>query len=231
MQGAAGCTQGVIVLRFTKLLFISAYRRLTSGIYLEKMRISPQMFSIRRSLLVFLLLASSFSAHAQTSAPDGGLEIAFENDRLTLIAKNADLKTVLLRLSSLTRTDIRVPKALEKQVTLNLRGVTLAKAFKRILKGMNYAVVYSTAGKSRGIEVDKVLVYHESDRRYASHGPAPSNAQQARLARRIENYERRIETMKKNLVAVGADTPQGKQYARRIRNYTRAVERLRQRMR
>ena len=80
-------------------------------------------------------------SYAQTSNPS--LRLIYKNNLITISAQNVDLKNVLLMLADKTNIIVRVPTSLKKQISIKLSSQSLDEALSRILRGMNYAIIYS----------------------------------------------------------------------------------------
>ncbi|MEA1947700.1 MAG: hypothetical protein U9N83_10425 [Thermodesulfobacteriota bacterium] len=145
---------------------------------------------------------------------------------LTISAQDADLKNVLLKLADKTGIYVRFPNSLKKQITIRISGLSLNEALSRILKGMNYAVIYSGSRKNRSI-VSEVLVYNNSKRSRIS---SRAKLRERQLSHRIRYYERRLESMKKKLSKVNKNSRQGKRYLRQIRSYENTLENLKKKI-
>ena len=105
--------------------------------------------------------------------------------------------------------------------------VSLRKALVKILKGTNYAIIYSGSGKNRAV-VSKVFVYTKSNRPMISDR---SISQDNRLAARIRTYEKRIDLMNKKLSHLDKNSRIAKRYVKQIRSYENIIEKLKKRIR
>jgi hypothetical protein len=170
-------------------------------------------------LLIFMVhfTNANFLLHAQS--PDQELRINYNNNLLTISAKDADLQNVLLELADKTNIYVRFPASLEKTITVIKKGISLRDALKRLLKGLNYAIIYSGPDKNQ-TSISKVLVFKEYKM------SRQQKANEARIANRIRAYERQIESLKMNLSRVDENSRQAKSYQRRIMVLEKRIERL-----
>jgi hypothetical protein len=191
-----------------------------------------------RKVLAFLILAAATTAlfwPPSLRAAQGDIQMSYENHLLTLKAEDADIKKILFRISDRTGIYIRVPEAIDKQVTIDLVDIPLAKAFKKILRGLNHAIIYGFLKDRNRVGVAEVYVFQKS-KGGSSGRPRPrprprsyggSSQRQNVTAKRIQFYEQRIQSMSERLAKIDADSPQGKRYQRQLQNYQEALERLR----
>jgi hypothetical protein len=156
------------------------------------------------------------------------LNVQFSGNRLNLSAVDADIQSILLRISEETGIFIQFPLALKKKMSLTLSDIKLEKALKRLLKGLNYATVYSISNDTHTVHVSKVYIFEAYK----------ETAQSRRLARmqrqnqiRINQYEKRIASIKRRLEKVPQDGPVGRRYRRQIQNYQKRIDRLEQQIR
>jgi hypothetical protein len=139
------------------------------------------------------------------------LQISYKNNQLNISARDVDIKKILLQLAAIADIYIRFPASIEKQITVNRRGISLKKALQSLLRGFNHVIVYRRIDDDRSrIEVDKVFVFPKSRRNRRR------SIARSRTAYRIKSYERRIETLKKRLLKIDPNSSRGKNYARRI---------------
>jgi hypothetical protein len=151
------------------------------------------------------------------------LELNVQDNRIDMLARNVDVKTILLRLRNETKISVRCPTTIAKKVTLDLVDVALDAGLKRILKGLNYATIYNRpAGEDRArvTEIHVLKPYHGSLR------STRFSRRQHRLDNRIQNYQKRIQHVQHQLTRVDDDSPAGKRYQRMIRRYQAIIERL-----
>ena len=167
---------------------------------------------------------TSLSA-AQTFDPN--LHIDYQNRLLTLSAQKADVKNILLEISNKTGIYVRFPSSLKRQITTKMTHVSLRKALVKLLKGTNYAIIYSGSGKNHAV-VSKVFVYTKSERSRIS---SRSISQDSRLAARIKTYQKRIDLMNKKLSHLDKNSRIAKRYVKQIRSYENIIENLKKRIR
>ena len=177
-------------------------------------------------LFIFLIyfISVNFSIYAQAS--NIKLRIDYKNNLLTVSAQDADLKNVLLRLADKTGVYVRFPSSLKKQITIEMSGLSLEETFSRLLKGINYALVYSGSGKNRAI-VSEVFVFKKLERSRIS---SRTRGRERQLSHRIRYYERQLESLRKKLSKVNKNTRQGKSYLRQIRFYEKTLENLKKKI-
>ncbi len=156
------------------------------------------------------------------------LQVQFRDNRLSLTAVDADIQSILLRISEKTGIFVQFPRALQKKMSLTLSGIKLEKAMKKLLKGFNYATVYSVSNDTNAILVSKVYIFESYK----------ETARSKRLARiekqnrnRISKYEKQIASIKQHLDKVAHDSPAGKRYLSRIQNYQKIIDRLERQIR
>ncbi len=177
-------------------------------------------------IIVTIYFTSIISlSYAQTFNPT--IQIDYKNNLLTLSAKKADLKNVLLKLSEKTGIYVRFPNSLKKQITTKMSDVSLGQALSKILKGMNHAIVYSGSKKNRTV-VSEVFVYMKPNKSILSRRSTSRNKQ---IAARIRSYERRLESLNKKLSQFDKNGRQGKRYLRQIRSYQNIIENLKRKIR
>lgn len=171
--------------------------------------------------LVFLfLMICTFLHWAPVYAST--LQLHMRDNLLSLEAVDADLSNVLQRLGEAAGIDFRFPKELEIKITLQLSDVRLETALKRILKGLNYAMVYSGAGGEDSKTICAVYIYgkHKGGAR------SQSTINETGAQHSISDYEKRVRVVQKLLDGVEPDSPAARQYKKEIENYQRLIERL-----
>lgn len=175
-------------------------------------------------LLVFFVSLTSLT-HAQTSRQN--YRIDYHNGLLTLSAKKADLKRLLTHVAEKAGIHVRFPKNLKKQITIKLSSVPLGRALRRLLKGENYALIYSASRKLKASPISEVYVLPKRS------GPRIST-QYNRLRRReelirasIRRYEKRLETLKDRMATVNEESRRGRLIRNQIRSTEKTIERLR----
>lgn len=166
--------------------------------------------------LIHLIIAGPLS-HAQSTYQKP--IISYKNNLLTLSAKDADLKNVLFRLADKTHIHIRFPDILNRKITIKKRGISLREALHRLLKGLNYAVIYSGPSKNRSL-ISEVFVFKKSSR------PGPLTGAERRIVNRLRAYENRMESLNRNLSTIDQNSRRGKSLMRQIRILEKSIQRL-----
>lgn len=152
------------------------------------------------------------------------LQLRMQDNLLSLDAVDADLSAVLQRLGETAGIDFKFSKALDKKVTLQLSDVRLESALKRILKGLNYATVYSVAGNGGSNSISAVYIYGRQ--KGGSTRTGQPVVDDKRAQHRISDYEKRIRVVQQRLEKVERDSPVGRRYQKEIENYQRLIDRL-----
>jgi hypothetical protein len=182
--------------------------------------LSKRSFSLLLTLAYFIVLSTP--AYAQGT--DEMIRVDYKDNLLTLTAVNADLKNVLFRLSDEAGVYVRFPNALKKQVSIELSGVSLDRAIKKLLNGVNHVVVYSSSENRQAHKISRIYVFQEST-------SVPLSRTEQRTLNSIRNYERRIESIRKRLLTVDENSSRGKSYLRQIKSFETTIERLKARLR
>jgi hypothetical protein len=130
-------------------------------------------------------------------------------------------------LSDKTGISVRFPDSLKQQISIKISAHSIKEALSRILKGLNYAIIYSGSGKHRAV-VSKILVYQESKRSKISNRSIHRRKQ---ITGRIRYYERRLGFLKNKLSQADKNSRQGKQYLRQIRSYENIIKNLKKKIR
>lgn len=167
------------------------------------------------------LLIENNSLYAQS--PSSKFQLNFKNNLLTISAKNADLKNVLIKLADKTNISIGYPDSLEKKVTLNKNRIPLREALQRLLKGLNYAIIYSGSKRNKAV-ISDVFIFKKSKK------TARLRVNERRITNRIKSYERQLELLKKRLSTVEENSRRAKNYTRRINLIEKNIERLRRQL-
>lgn len=176
-------------------------------------------------LFIFLIYFTSVNSSIYAQASNIKFRIDYKNNLLTISAQNADLRNVLLRLADKTGVYVKFPSALKKQITIKISGLSLEETLSRLLKGINYALVYSGSRKNRAV-VSEVFVFKQLRRSRIS---SRTRVRERQLSHRIRYYERRLESLKNKLSNVNKNSRQGKSYLRRIRSYENTLKNLKKR--
>lgn len=138
---------------------------------------------------------------------------------LKIEARNVDLKEMFSKLAETAHITIEYPVSLQKTVTMKRSGISMADALKEMLKGINYAIFYSGT-RSHEARISKVLVFSESEPR------KPLSAREKRLTRRIQSYQKQIDTLRRRLASLDANSSRGRRYSNRIRRLEKSIQRL-----
>ena len=180
------------------------------------------MWLNKTGLLLFLLIiivclptSNSFLC-AQSS--NQKLWVDYNDNSLTISAKDTDITKVLSKLGEKTNIYIWNSEAIKKKITIKLSDVSLKEALKTLLRDYNHAIIYSGAGKKQA-EISEVLILNEkTPKRYRSNN--------RRIADRKKRYEKQVESMKRQLSQVDSNSRRGKILLRRIRRLEKMIERL-----
>jgi hypothetical protein len=163
-------------------------------------------------------------SYSQAFSPN--LHIDYKNNFLSLSAQKADLQNVLMKISEKTGIYVRFPSSLKKQITAKMVRVSLWKALSKILKGTNYAIIYSGSGNNR-TAVSEVFVYGTSK---GSSISDRSTLRENLIASRIRSYEKQLRLMNKKLSQIGKNSRLGKRYSSQIRAYENIIENLKRKI-
>lgn len=154
------------------------------------------------------------------------LQLDVHDNLLSLSAEDSDLSSILQRISEATGIDFRFPIDLQKKITLKISDVRLETALKRILKGLNYATVYSVAGSGDPARISTVYIYGKQKGGTRTTRNSQPSVGEGPGQHRISDYERRIQVVQRRLDRVAPDSPAGRRYRKEIENYQRLIERL-----
>ena len=119
------------------------------------------IFQIRLNVVCFILtaagiiLSGSFFCNAA-----GNVNVVFSNNRLSLSAENEPLVPLLEKIAKKTNVVIFISKGFDPgKVSVHVDKLPLEKAFNRILKGFNVAMVYN---RKQGVtSITAVKIYPE----------------------------------------------------------------------
>jgi len=175
--------------------------------------------------LVAFLISVTPLTYAQSSGQT--FSIDYDNGLLTLSAEKADLKGVLTQVAQKARIHISFPKNLRRQITIKLSGVSLRKALRRLLKGENYALIYSVPGQPKPSAISEVYVLPSSSGPRTSSQYKPPKRPQERIRASITRYEKRLETLKNRMATVDEESRRGRLIGNQIRTTEKTIERLR----
>lgn len=168
---------------------------------------------------IILLLGLTCTGGISTArGADQALQINYQNNMLSVVARNADLKRILLKIADKTGIYVKFPRDLNTDITLSRSGASLKAVLKNILKGWNYAIVYSGPNRKEA-EIAEVLIFSKKQ-------PTSVSRAQARNATRIKNYQRQIDTIRQRMTRVDPDSSRGKNYSRQIQRLEKIIERL-----
>jgi len=199
------------------------------------MKLTTNKIKFLHIYIYIILFTSVISlSYAQTSNPN--LRLIYKNNLITISAQNADLKNVLLELADKTNIIIRVPNSLKKRITITLSENSLDEALSRILRDMNYAIIYSGEKNNRTV-ISEVLIYNESESSEVSSRSEYSNrninnsiqkprGKKIDRSRLIKSLERRLENLNKKLSLGNISSSQRERYLKQIRAYENKIEQL-----
>lgn len=196
----------------------------------RNLRLKPPTFPLDVTKIVYLLCLFAFfvSVTSLTYAQSSGqtYRIDYDNGLLTVSAEKADLKRVLMQVAEKTGIHVRFPKDLTKQITIDLSRVSLRKALRRILKGENYALIYSASGKLRAGTVSEVYVLPKSSTAEPSRQYDRLKGREEQIRASIRRYEKRLETLKARVATFDEESRQGRVIRNQIRSTEKTLERL-----
>jgi len=174
--------------------------------------------SVFLAILIFLQAAAAGVVRCVQAS---SLSLSLDKDKrlLQIEARNVDLEEVFSRLAETAHIAIEYPASLQKKVTMDRSGISIADALQEMLKGINHVIFYSGA-RSNKVRVSKVLVLGESKPR------KPISAREKRMARRIQSYQKRIDNFRRRLSSVDANSSRGKRYSSQIRRLEKNIQRL-----
>jgi hypothetical protein len=177
-------------------------------------------------ILIFILIASLKPAdhllYAQNS--NQKIHLVYKNNLLSITANDADLKNVLSKLADKADIFMRFPNSLKKKISIETGKISLGEALQRLLKGLNYAIIYSSPS-GNDASVLKVFVFKKTKKNIRLSG------HERRIANRIRAYERQIESYKNRLSGIDANSSRGKNYQRRIKRLENSIETLERQLR
>ena len=174
-------------------------------------------------------ICGSILNHSNTFAQD--YRINYDDGVISLSANKADIKTILSDISNKTSVVIQYPKALEKQITLKLSNVSIRDALSRVLKGQDYAIIYTASKQHHNHSISKVYVLPEQ---YGNRKPTRNQTrgrQANRIERTIGNYERRLGTLRNRLARVSQRSREGMRILNQIQSIEKTIERLQKSLR
>ena len=191
-------------------------------------------------IYIYIILFTSVISLSYAQTSDQNLRLIYKNNLITISAQNADLKNVLLKLADKTNIIVRIPNSLKKQITITLTENSLDEALSRILRDMNYAIIYSGEKNNRTV-ISEVLVYNESESSEVSNRSEYSNrninnsiqkprGKKIDRSRLIKSLERRLENLNKKLSLGNISSSQRERYLKQIRAYENKIEKLKSEM-
>jgi hypothetical protein len=184
------------------------------------------MIKIASILCFFAFFVSLASlTHAQSSGQP--LRIEYDSGLLTLSAEKVDLTRLLTQIGQRAGINVRFPSNLKRQITIKLSGVSLRKALRRLLKGENYALIYSVSGKRKPSAISEVYVLPKSSGLRASTSPyKPPRRPKERIRASIKRYEKRLRTLKRRIRTVAEESRRGRLIRNQIHSTEKTIERL-----
>jgi len=79
--------------------------------------------------------------------PLDAAEVDYHPPKLSIIAEHESLDSVLRHISKAMHITVTMPAGLDKQVSCNIRNMTVQRAFRNLLGDMNYALQWEDGGK------------------------------------------------------------------------------------
>ncbi len=162
---------------------------------------------------------------------DQGRELHIEYNRglLTLSVEDVNLKHVLTAVAEETGISVWYLKDFEKPITTDFNDLPLQQGLRRILRGMNYALIYSpsTEKKREGVPSGVFVLSKQRSRSRQTFRPsARPKTPEERRAAAIKSYERRLDILEEQMAQVGMNSPRGQAIQRQIRQFERKIEKL-----
>ncbi|NIS71974.1 MAG: hypothetical protein GTO12_24520 [Proteobacteria bacterium] len=178
-------------------------------------------------IIAIIFLLSPSPALGQEQGQE--LHIEYNRGLLTLSVENVNLKHVLTAMAGETGILVWYPRGLEKPITTEFNDLPLKQALRRILRGMNYALIYRpSAGKKQGeVPAGVFVLSKQGSRSRQTFRPStrPKTPEERRAAV-IESYERRLDNLEQQLSRAGINSPRGRAIQRQIRQFERRIEKL-----
>ena len=189
----------------------NVFHNLKMPLYFKKYSVLIFFLFLNNLILVnSLLYAQNFNQKTH---------ITYKNKLLTISVRDTDIKYILSKLSEKTSISIKYPESLKKKVTINKKEISLRKALRSLLKGLNYAMIYSAKNKNKSTILE-VRVFSVSKKSRLS------ERAEAQIDNRIKSYERQIKAIKNNLTRVDQNSSRGKGYLNRIRFLEEKIQKL-----
>jgi hypothetical protein len=177
--------------------------------------------------IAIMFLLSPSLAPGQDQGPE--LLVDYNRGLLSLSVENVNLKHVLTAVAEETGISVWYPEDLEKSITNDFNDLSLQQGLRRILRGMNYALIYSPSkGKKRGEVLSSVFVLSKqgSRSRQTFRSSARPKTPEQRRAAAIESCRRRLDILEQQLARVGMRSLRGQAIQRRIHRLERLIEKL-----
>ena len=162
---------------------------------------------------------------------DQDLELLVEYNRglLTLSVENVSLKHVLTAVAEQTGISVWYLRDSGKPITTDFNDLPLQQGLRRILRGMNYALIYSpsTETKREGVPSGVFVLSKQRRRSRQTFRPSaqPTTLEERRAAA-IESYRRRLDILEQQMARVGMKSPRGQAIQRLIHQFERLTEKL-----
>lgn len=175
------------------------------------------------ALIIFVLICCHWLVvlnASYASTVSSKIRIKRFDNLIDISVKNAELRTVLLKLEEITDVHFYFPSSLEKKISLTQKKISLHQTLKRLLKNFNYIILFSGSNKLNA-SVSKVFIYSEAEK------ARRLTASERRIANRIKRYEKQIDSIKRQLSRVDQNSSRGKRYLRRIQSIENRISRLR----
>lgn len=168
-------------------------------------------------LLFYLVIGSSLLFAVDFSSKN--YQLSVEKNILSISAEKADLKSILSDIAKIKDISIQYPASLDKKITIKIKEISLRDALERLLKDLNFSIIYS--GSKKKAVISEIFIYKQST------GSSRVSTADKRIINRIKSYERRIQSLKNNLSKVDENSSRGRSFLNRIRSYEKNIERLR----
>ena len=168
-------------------------------------------------ILVVCLIPVNHFLYAQSSHQN--LRLGYDDNLVSISAKKADLKNVLVRLADITKIYVSFPDSLKKKLTIRVNEITIKEALKKLLKGYNYVIIYSGSSKKQAV-VSQVYVYKKTKKSTRASG------KERRILNQINSYNSRIDSYRQKLANIDANSRRGKRYLRQIGNLEKRIKQL-----
>lgn len=172
-------------------------------------------------LLCAWLISASHLLYAQSSSRK--IQVGYDDNLVSISAKEAYLKNVLLALADKTDINVTFPASLEKKITITINDIKLRRALERLLLGLNYAITYSGPSVNQA-EVLGVHVFKKAKTSKIARG------RDRRILNQINAYKKRIDSYQQRLSKVDVNSRRGKLYLKRIENYEKRIASLENRL-